>query len=336
MPRVNPYENVNWQTTEKIKSVTHTHATTQSRFEDAYAHGIRHFAITHYNSGGEFGSKPVYPLEDWFENIPADAIASPNSEHVNGAHFTSIGSFFKSGGHNGDPRGLNMTREEAVQQIKEQLQFPDGGGTNINHASNFKTVVNFLDIDPEIVLGMEIYNWKRQEYLYDQYQEPFDVYIKVWDRVLATGRRCWGFVDADFPGNWNEDTKGVGIVLVDNLTEYEILKAYRQGAFYGALYGDDLGFSMVEFNGSSVNIETEGADKIRVITEKGIMLETNGNTVSYTVPRTSTGAYNITYVRIEAESENDMIFSQPIMFRNQEDVDRLKRKERNKKFLALG
>ena len=69
---INPYENVNWDTAEHIKSMSHMHLTNQESFERAVKDGYRHFPISNY-----IPAKPTYPLADFFRNVPDDVLGAP-------------------------------------------------------------------------------------------------------------------------------------------------------------------------------------------------------------------------------------------------------------------
>ena len=97
----NPYENVNWERVEHIKSMSHMHLTNQASFESAVKDGYRHFAISNY-----IPAKPTYPLTDYFKNVPDNILGCPNSEkayHLNsGVHYCALGSFAVGHGNNPD------------------------------------------------------------------------------------------------------------------------------------------------------------------------------------------------------------------------------------------
>lgn len=80
---INPYENINWQTYQKIISTSHAHAKTQSQFDCLYAGGVRHIAVSNY-----YRSEPFYPIVNGFISeietvdkiaIPTDCIPCPNA-----------------------------------------------------------------------------------------------------------------------------------------------------------------------------------------------------------------------------------------------------------------
>ena len=107
---LNPYVNIDWNTTKRIISVTHQHLahrmtgfTPQNAFDEIYGTGVRHFAVSRYRP-----SIPTYPFDyehgtfvyvanpftstddintlkeeyAFTVNIPSDVIGSPNAEHV--------------------------------------------------------------------------------------------------------------------------------------------------------------------------------------------------------------------------------------------------------------
>ena len=101
---------------------------------------------------------------------------------------------------------------------------------------------------------------------------------------------------------------------------HECLKAYRQGNFYGSLHAmGELRFTSVAFDGRTVSASTDGPAKLQVITAMGVVKETRGVSISWTVP---TGMYfdngpkmNV-FARVKAyaaDGSDEIIWSQPFM-----------------------
>ena len=349
---INPYKNVNWQTVRKIQSLSHAHSHSQEynvafkSIKSWYEDGIRHFPYSNY-----YPSHPSYPilddpywsrgvaedydlLQNWLEeNNITDIIEGPNAEHhtiLNDAgqsmsrlHMNGLGSFFSSGNPpNIDPIGCQISWKKLIDNVVENLQFVDSGGVTINHptwtnqASNpclsDSVICNMLDYD-ERVLGIEIYN-----------HPTFD--LDLFDRILKTGRRCWGFCSPDhaFPGyNQELGSAGRNVLLIPNNVsetdlEHDYLKAYREGRFFGKLYGkhptipDDPGlkFDEISFNESNkiLHVETMYSDEIVFVTDLGRQIS-NLQSVDFQVP------FNAKYVRVQANGLGDMIFSNPIIIK---------------------
>lgn len=322
---INPYQNVDWNNITKIPSISHCHvawdsiysqAEQQLFFDRVVAGGIRHFAISNY-----YPSDPDYPLSDRYQNIPADAIASPNAEQHGFArwgamHLNSLGSFFSSGSPRDridntwvprQPVGVNgATWQSILPQIFADLQYADGGGVTINHPawSNLTedVILEMLDFD-ERVLGLEIYNQSSER------QNQTGWAITLWDTVLSTGRKCWGFCTPDHDAEqgiipW----LGRNILLTTDVTEHGCLKAYRDGAFYSQLNNTNLCFSNIGIQDNLFTVMAENADTVTVIID-GESTVFQGNSASVSVPPGSV------YVRAEAQSTDDRIFSNAITLR---------------------
>ncbi|MFT5468457.1 MAG: hypothetical protein ACI8UO_003566 [Verrucomicrobiales bacterium] len=123
------------------------------------------------------------------------------------------------------------------------LLHPDGGGITLNHPTGkLKSYLEMLDFDPR-VLGVEVWNQLTSGFgsnrgLYDSMKEPPAHFYGLWDQILATGRRCWGF----FVKDHNTYGRGRNVLLAPPLadlsaTEREaaLLRAYRNGAFFGSV-----------------------------------------------------------------------------------------------------
>lgn len=330
---INPYANVNWPAAQHIKSFSHMHATTQSFFNLAVQDGYQHFAISNY-----VPSEPIYPLADRFTNIPSGIVGSPNSEKTNttnnGGHFNALGSF--AVGHGQDEDSVAVTWQQAFDEILSQLQFPDGGGITLNHPDdhNLSLRCNMLDYD-ERVLGIEIYNRVidvnkgNPNYLTNS--------LAFWDKILRTGRRCWGFCVVDWQIEKYAPHYGSNILLVPDLTEQDCLRAYRSGAFYSQIMDNGLRFNRIDVSDSAVNVSVNKPATINVVTDVGVVATSQGTECSYIIKNKDI------FVRVEAVEdgvEDSHIFSNPIMLKSVNDLAKenegiVAKKKRIKKFLII-
>lgn len=177
---INPYAGVNWGSCEEIVSVSHQHLshsmtgtyTPQKIFNDIYATGVRHFAISRYRPGiptwpfdydnntfvyvaNPFGSElPLEQLKQEYAftvTMPNDVIGAPNAEHIypllyvnnvtkrwNGVHINAMGSLFESStvpkpDTGYKDSGLDIGYTEAIDGMLNNLLYPEGGGVIINH-----------------------------------------------------------------------------------------------------------------------------------------------------------------------------------------------------------
>lgn len=338
-----------------------------------------------------YGSAPTYPLSRWHTSPPQDIVNTPNCEIVRGMrnHHVCIGSKASIIGRNWPDFGEPEDEEELLQSIWSVtlddnillsepeiykyildgidnpdgegliggLLYPDAGGIVVAHRTENTLTIENLDKHGERYLGMAIYNDRRSQ------SDPTmpgendkGYYVFSWDEVLATGRRCWGFGEAD------RGERCANILLTDDFSEYGVLKAYRDGRFYTKMNWADTGlkFNRIEDTGSSLIVECEAVQNgIKIITEKGVVHESSSNSTEFTYPTTPSGEIDLTYVRVEAlgavftdeqlpDEEwpvpnfrdgvryEDEIYSQAIHFRSKKDVDLFKRKERTKKYFSAG
>lgn len=321
---INPYENINWASCLKIPSLSHAHsrvwqyneqpkADLQKYMDRAAGAGIKHTAWSNYHD-----PEPFYPLEDWFETIPNGVIGSPNAEFgyfsdlgYERMHVNSLGSFI-SGDHYG-PRAWKDFYPKALKQ----LQYKDAGGITINHPKyswlTAELIMPLLQSDPR-VLGIEIANsWI--------IEDGGEISTDIWDEILSNGQRAWGFCVPDHGVEYGAKFTGQNILLVHELTEYNCLKAYRNGSFYGKLFDSDLAFTNVSYSNNVFSVAAPLADSIRIYID-GEYTEINGQSASATIPN---GAK---YCRAEAwihdydwvdkngthHIVDERIFSNPIMF----------------------
>lgn len=326
---INPYKNVDWSKDQQVITTSHAHAKSQKSVDALYNGGVRFFTISNY-----YASEPCYPavnnvisgIRSLREEIvvPHGCIVSANAEHhsmgIPALHMNSLGSLFSSGSpefyneekskwdRSSKPIGMNgKSYENMIDGSVRNLLYDDGGGITINHPvwtnrqnSEFKIwdLIRILDYSP-YVLGQEVIeggDYKRDA-------------RKWWDDVLKTGRRSWGFFVPDHK-NAKDPKKWIGrnVLLVPEFTEHACLKAYRNGEFYGRKGWTDLSFTDFSVNDHVVSVSTNSAERIAFI-EDGRRTEYRGKRAVYRCCALAT------YVRVEAEGLDDIIFSQPIIFR---------------------
>ena len=302
----NPYANTDWSK-ERIVSLSHAHCLDDETLQRYASAGVQHFGISNYRP-----SVPRYPLSDWFENVPEDAISCPNAEHhyftdggkVNTEHFhmNAIGSLLVLPYEHEDYYGYRGHWKKFIKEAMGELLYADGGGITINHAKwsqiSVDGICSILDYDDR-VLGMEIWN--------HAFSDPTTSWmLDMWDEVLCTGRKCFGFAVPDWNAVSHPNDWGGFNFLICNATEHDCLKAYRNGSFYCGMYNDELKFDNIVFGGTSVHAETSVSANIKFVTARG---EYNFTGTS----ATKTVSYADRYVRVEAHTDNNSIFSNPIM-----------------------
>lgn len=314
---INPYEGVNWQNVQHIQSCSHMHCTNDTQLSRICDDGFQHLGISNY-----YPSKPWYPLSGCFDSIPDDVIGSPNAEHhsafVDGIcyhnfHFNGLGSTWQSGKAQGEePIGVQDTWQNAFRNILNSLLYKDGGGITLNHPTwtqlSFKDAIRFLDYDHR-VLGIEIFNGPNDDTAWA---------LDLWDEILKTGRRAWGFCVTDHFRDNIRPMEGQNILLVNKFTEKECLKAYREGRFYGKINATDLRFDKIECVNNTLNVNVNKDVEIKIVSNVETKTFENVKSVEgYTIPS------DAVYVRVEAHCEKDdkkgykedFVFSNPFILK---------------------
>ena len=355
---INPYEGVNWHAVQQIVSISHAHSRVkrtdgqkgevfQRYLDNAVADGARHIPFSNY-----YPSEPFYPLSDFFETIPDGVIASPNAEHHNfngwGAlHMNGIGCYASTGSPGGStPVGAQMTPEGAIKYILNTLQYPDAGGITINHpgwtvmqneqngfprwtrANSRDAVLFLLDVDDRVI-GMEIRNNSTLPYIGagDDTEDNENVNsVELWDEILKTGKRCWGFCVPDHETEWGAKWTGRNVLLVDTFDEHTCLKAYRDGNFYSKVFNSALAFDNISYANDTFSVSAPLAESVQIIID-GERTAYSETSVNVSIPSTAT------YVRAEAwmpytwadrngnnHNVTEKIYSNPIIFKAYEGL----------------
>lgn len=261
-----------------------------------------------------------------YTNVPKNIIFSPNAEHhafINtggNVHINAVGSLYSSGtfdarnkfktfwGGGNYSYGVGLPWQDAFQSIVEKLLFKDGGGITINHPTwsgddlPQSLIEEMLDFDKH-VLGIEVLS-----------SGTWD--LELWNKILRTGRKCFGFFVPDWSVQTNEpENGGFNVLLVNEFTEHACLKAYQDGTFWGSHHGsENFIFKHISLNDDKLSIEISSKAKISIITDNGISIKDNSAHTLYKIPLSAHGMPTIKYVRIEADNGYEKIFSQPIRF----------------------
>ena len=272
-----------------------------------------------------------------FKPLPEGVLEAPNAEHhnffdANGKriarlHLNSPGSTFASGTFDQWQKRMFQTGERggydfgsgefwktAVDRMIAELIHPDCGGVTINHpcwsSHERMFLLEMLDYDPR-VLGIEVIeggSCRGETY---------------WDWVLATGRQCFGFFVPDHSIRRKDDAFGVNVLVTPDRTVHGCLKAYRDGNFYGAKRGlNELRFTRISFDGTTVEAETDRPARLAVITAMGVVKEEKRSTVirwKMEEPSNWSGPRRAIHIfgRVKAyalDGSGEELFSQPYMF----------------------
>ena len=303
----NPYHDVLFADDTKVAVTTHDHCLVQATVDALTSKGVGALAISNY-----YPSDPLYPLSEFGLTAPTGVVEIPNAEHHDFTdsymHMNSIGSTFSSGKAQGEtPIGINDTWQHGIIKMKRELLYADGGGMTINHVHRTgltdQQMMEYLDFD-EAVLGIEIYNQDAEVDLGKGWA------LDSWDAILQTGRRCWGFAVPDHYAQTSaQNWQGKIVLFVPDSTQENILKAIRKGAFYAQIKHTSLALTNMVVNGHSVTITVSESATIKTIIDGSVADTTTGTTKTINVPN---GA---TYVRFEVSTENDAIYTNPIMFK---------------------
>ena len=261
------------------------------------------------------------PGKPLFSGIPDDLIEAPNAEHHWFSdvsiylHITAPGALLTSGHFDirdefgarsaGYQLGLPLPWKKGFDLLLDSLIYPDGGGIVIAHPqwSHFSTefICQMLDYDDR-VLGIEVVN-------YGSEQSYTGCCESLWDEILRTGRRCFGFFVQDHLKE--EPWKGKIILLVDDPSPRAALKAMREGRFYGAVTGE-VKFEYVRFDGRRFEAACDHEVFFQVISRRGVEAEHTGMSISFDVPESQRA--QIGYLRLDARygRRNDKLYTQPV------------------------
>lgn len=227
-------------------------------------------------------------------------------------------------------QGTNRPWRDVFRAAFELLQYPDGGGMTLNHPTGkIADYLPMLDFDQR-VLGIEVWNQLTSGFgssrgFYDHSGEPSLHFYKLWDDILRTGRRCWGF----FVKDHNTFGRGRNVLLVPKLDalssamrEATTLRAYREGCFFGSVASlsaneraevtapfdhSSFRFSRIIVHEDKLHVSVSGNDptkrpnvQIRFVTDEGIASVVDEPTAEFLLRRDTSGGLVAQFVRVEA------------------------------------
>ncbi len=173
------------------------------------------------------------------------------------------------------------------------IAHPNWSGLTLN---DLKTINGYT--------GIEIYNRKCDLLAGKGYA------LDLWDGLLSSGRKTtWGFAVDDYHGDSNGLGYGKIIIIADGSNEQDLKAAIKKGNFYSIVGPDNiLSFQSISVNNSTLSVTTNIPSSIRFIGNNGQLLKSVNNQ--------SNADYNINgsenYIRIEANTGNNTIYSNPI------------------------
>lgn len=226
-------------------------------------------------------------------------------------------------------QGTNRPWRDVFREAFGVLQHPDGGGMTLNHPTGKITdYLPMLDFDPR-VLGIEVWNQLTSGFgssrgFYDHSGQPNLHFYQLWDEILRTGRRCWGF----FVKDHNTYGRGRNVLLVPRLDalsagerEAAALRAYRKGAFFGSVASlaasgagevvapydrTSFRFSRITVDSDTLHAAVAGHDarrpnvQIRFITDQGVASIVDAAQGEFPLKRDAGGRLEAAFVRVEA------------------------------------
>lgn len=178
------------------------------------------------------------------------------------------------------------------RQIVIDATLSQGGFAILNHP-NWQRHYNHF---PQEVMerltgyaGIEIYNGVIERL------EGAALASDRWDRLLASGRRVWGYASDDFHVP-RDLARGWNVVQVADRSGDALCDALRHGRFYAST---GVEISHIEVNGGTIRVRAPGAQRIRFVGAWGVEWE---------VVDASEARYDVTgreggYVRVECYGE---------------------------------
>lgn len=193
----------------------------------------------------------------------------------------------------------NRDRQVVIDQVGKE-----GGFTVFNHP-NWQRTYNHCPLEVlekcQGYTGIEIFNGVII------YLDGDELATNKWDRLLAQGKRIYGFATDD--SHKYPDHAGAGWVMVQSASRAadDIVAAMQTGRFYAST---GVTVDAIEVNGLTAKVRAENAQKIRVVADNGRVLQNvPGPATEFTAD--PHGKY--TYIRFEFYGSGDaMAWLQPM------------------------
>lgn len=180
-------------------------------------------------------------------------------------------------------------RQKIIEQINQ-----DGGLAIMNHP-NWGGSYNHCPLEVLQTLqgyaGIEIFNGVVV------YLDGSELATDKWDRLLAKGRKVWGFATDD--SHEPSVHAGMGWIMVQSGSRAprDIVNAIREGRFYAST---GVLFEAIKVEGLALTVRAANAQRFRVCADNGKVLKiADGPEFQFTVKPDK----GITYIRIEACGE---------------------------------
>lgn len=224
----NPYEDINFQSTNFYKTNLHTHTTESDGLSNPDE------VIYHYHYFGNYDilsitdhNKNTWPWSDWISEKPLEK--SSSSEYYPDLNMLAISGNELSMGHH---RG-NFLNDFSYGGFFLRLSFwyikRLDGMTIFNHPGRYNYPVSwyqkFFDDYENVIFGIEVYNQG------DRYPED----RLLWDginRVREPNNLIWGFSNDDMHDISKHSFRNYQYLLMNDLTEEEFRNSLSKGSFY--------------------------------------------------------------------------------------------------------
>lgn len=206
-----------------------------------------------------------------------------------------------------DPKDSGFTPDH--YNTLARRTYENGGLSILNHPTrDFGSYWTFEDIlRMDAAVGMEIFSG-------DGIRIEVDQAFSLWDQVLSTGKKLWGFGNDDFH-HWGQERRVWNVVQAPELTPGFILDALRRGSFY---VSTGFGFQSIVTHGRQItyrllNVAPQMERAYRYLTLFGkdgrVLAEATGHFQEFTYEADGSEGY----IRAEAYMSGGYgAFSQPI------------------------
>lgn len=366
---INPYSKTNWDTNERIMSVTHAHMVEQSHVDTAYAFGVRHFAISNYDA-------ITWPMSNFFEVPGEDIVESPNMERsfwdysrfpvkisvplhcvTLGYNLIIPGAADDLTTHTSPPAKMWEYRYPLWFDIAQKEAVDEGvGNFSIGHPERYYTNAWEFYEYKMFCIGFFLHNPASSGIEAQTGQNGYYA-LELWDHLLSVGMPIWGRSEPDSGSESSNPTfLGMNYLLVDEKTASKCVQAYSDGSYYFAREKTDLEFVDISYDNGQISVEVNKDADIRFVGSEKELSSYEGedgttDITDYTnhygkvllseSAKTKTASYTVgdeIYVRVEAfESDGDgLIFSQPFIFKQMYEKYRYLIDDKTKKRLLLG
>lgn len=292
------------------QEVAKTPARLLSTYDPNVATWLRGNLHTHTNQSD--GAKPPQEVVDVFARLGYDFLVITDHDMVTPVDSLDSKGMTLIAGNEISANGPHLLHVDAKtlvppgadrQAVIDQVA-KEGGFAIFNHP-NWTQNYNHCPLESlekwQGYTGIEIYNGVILVL------EGSELATDKWDRLLAQGRRIYGFATDD--SHAYPDHAGMGWVMVqsDSRTPDDIVAAMQTGRFYSST---GVTVDAIDVQGLTVSVRADNAQKIRVIGDNGRVLQ---NVPGPATRFTASPEGKYTYIRFEFYGAGDaMAWLQPM------------------------